>query len=178
MDTLMRDVWIAEIARISALAGVVPPPLRIISNKKNYAGGGTKGITISRDLLGAPSDVRLYLVAHELGHVVRRHQSIMQRWACLMTIPLCCVFSTLLLHASKGKQTLAIAFFLGSFYLIYRLYDRNELDADRFAAKYIGADACIAGSTEMGRISGTLHTGERRAKLAALLLLQQKKCRQ
>jgi Zn-dependent protease with chaperone function len=163
------ELWSTDLARISAEAGLLPPPLHIEVKKKTNAWAGRKGITVTEDMLAAPDAVRLYLIAHELGHIAKRHfrLSYIVRAAFGGVVALF-LSQVLLFHATPQQLNLSSALLAVIGIGIPPFYLRNEVDADRFAVRCIGVQMCIEGSTEMGRLSGTLRTWERRIKLGAL----------
>jgi Zn-dependent protease with chaperone function len=69
------EQWIHDITHFSAKEGLTTPPRFNLgkNSDKTNAYASSKGITVTPDLLDAPDCVRLYLVAHELGHVAKRH---------------------------------------------------------------------------------------------------------
>jgi len=121
-------------------------------------------ISVTDDLLNLEPDIRRYVLTHELGHAAQHHSiwisaSAVSFLAAL--IPVC--LSHGLRHISMSLSLLAAAF--TAMYIIVLF---TEVQADKLAQRLVGRNAAIRGNEEMGKLSGTLRTIERRIKLTVL----------
>jgi Zn-dependent protease with chaperone function len=125
-------------------------------------------IIVSAALLDCPTERRQYLIAHELGHIARRHS---RRG---LQIVLSAVISGGSLNFFAQYMPLwakiidAPAFICASVFMLYSLNSYGvELEADAVASSLIGVDAVERGIRDMATVEGSL-TKKRRARLAGL----------
>lgn len=133
------------------------PRLKIGPTRNNSLGwdAWTTGseLLVSRDCLAAPSKVRRYLLAHELGHIDGRHSAITGSAGMAFAAPLLWTFVSAI-QRSNGHSTpdgdlgwALAAFFAAGFAILFINYATMlfEWSADRRGAGMIGAPAMITG---------------------------------
>ena len=135
-------------------------------------------IYVDRRILDAPAEVREYLLLHEWGHVVRRHNQV----AILSAFLLPFVFfpqAYVWLHWQPGADLAPIAG-LGLFCTcvqaglsVWMMSDKRELEADAFAASIIGPAAVLNGIGWVATWSRQGWTAGRRKRRSALWLAAQ-----
>jgi len=129
-------------------------------------------IYVDRRVLDAPTEVREYLLLHEWGHVVRRHNQV----AMVSAVLLPCVFlpqAYLWLHRpSPGLAAIAGLSLLGmcvqAGLSVWMMSDTRELEADAYAASVIGPTAVLKGIGWVAAWSRQGWTVGRRKRRAAL----------
>lgn len=130
-------------------------------------------IYVDRRVLGAPPEVREYLLLHEWGHVVRRHNQVSMLSAVLLPfvfLPQAYVF----LHQNPDPHLVLIAG-LGLCCTLFQaglsmwmMSDMRELEADAYAASIIGSAAVLNGIGWVAVWSRQGWTAGRRKRRAAL----------
>jgi hypothetical protein len=135
-------------------------------------------IYVDRRVLEAPPEVRQYLLLHEWGHVVRRHNQV----AMLSAVLLPFVFfpqAYIWLHRNPGPDLAPIAGLgllctcLQAALSAWMMSDMRELEADAYAASVIGPGAVLAGIGWVAAWSHQGWTAGRRKRRAALWLAVQ-----
>ena len=135
-------------------------------------------IYVYHRILDAPAEVREYLLLHEWGHVVRRHNQV----AMLSAVLLPFVFfpqAYVWLHWHPGANLAPIAG-LGLFCAcvqaglsVWMMSDMREVEADAFAASIIGPAAVLNGIGWVATWSRQGWTAGRRKRRSALWLAVQ-----
>lgn len=130
-------------------------------------------IYVDHRILDAPAEVREYLLLHEWGHVVRRHNQVAMLSALLLPF----VFfpqAYVWLHWRPGVELAPIAA-LGLICTcvqaglnVWMMSDMRELEADAFAASIIGPAAVINGIGWVATWSRRGWTAGRRKRRSAL----------
>lgn len=130
-------------------------------------------IYVDRRVLDAPPDVRQYLLLHEWGHVVRRHNQVAMLSACVLPF----VFflqAFIWLHARSGPALAPIAGLgllatcIQAALSVWMMSDMRELEADAYAASIIGPAAVLDGIGWVAAWSRQGWTAGRRKRRAAL----------
>jgi hypothetical protein len=132
-------------------------------------------IYVDRRVLDAPAEVREYLLLHEWGHVVRRHNQIAMLSALLLPFVFFPQAYVFMHHHPSRDDLLAPIAALGlacmclqaalSFWM---MSDRRELEADAYAASVIGPAAVLTGIGWVAHWSHQGWTAGRRKRRAAL----------
>jgi hypothetical protein len=130
-------------------------------------------IYVDRRVLDAPPEVRQYLLLHEWGHVVRRHNQVAMLSACVLPF----VFfpqAFIWLHARPGLALAPIAGLgllatcIQAALSVWMMSDMRELEADAYAASIIGPAAVLDGIGWVAAWSRQGWTAGRRKRRAAL----------
>jgi hypothetical protein len=130
-------------------------------------------IYVDRRVLDAPPEVRQYLLLHEWGHVVRRHNQV----AMLSALVLSFVFfpqAFIWLHRNPGLALAPIAGLgliatcIQAALSVWMMSDMRELEADAYAASIIGPAAVLGGIGWVAAWSRQGWTAGRRKRRAAL----------
>jgi hypothetical protein len=130
-------------------------------------------IYVDRRVLDAPPEVRQYLLLHEWGHVVRRHNQVAMLSACVLPF----VFfpqAFIWLHARPGLSLAPIAGLgllatcIQAALSVWMMSDMRELEADAYAASVIGPAAVLDGIGWVAAWSRQGWTAGRRKRRAAL----------
>jgi hypothetical protein len=130
-------------------------------------------IYVDRRVLDAPPEVRQYLLLHEWGHVVRRHNQV----AILSALVLPFVFfpqAFIWLHRNPGLALAPIAGLgliatcIQAALSVWIMSDMRELEADAYAACIIGPAAVLGGIGWVAAWSRQGWTAGRRKRRAAL----------
>jgi hypothetical protein len=130
-------------------------------------------IYVDRRVLDAPPEVRQYLLLHEWGHVVRRHNQV----AMLSAFVLPFVFfpqAFIWLHRNPGLALAPIAGLgllatcIQAVLSVWMMSDMRELEADAYAASIIGPAAVLDGIGWVAAWSRQGWTAGRRKRRAAL----------
>jgi len=162
------------------MGGLVSPRLRVLPSWGEFmhrAFGAAfvllSRIYVDRRVLDAPAEVREYLLLHEWGHVVRRHNQVAMVSACVLPF----VFfpqAFVLMHHNPGPELAPIAA-LGLFCTclqavlsMWMMSDTRELEADAYAASVIGPSAVLYGIGWVAHWSHQGWTAGRRKRRAAL----------
>ena len=162
------------------LGGLVSPRLRVLPSWCRFmhrAFGAAfvlmSRIYVDRHVLDAPKEVREYLLLHEWGHVVRRHNQV----AMVSAVVLPFVFfpqAYVLMHQHPGPELVPIAVVGLVFTCIqaglslWMMSDMRELEADAYAASVIGPSAVLHGIGWIAQWSHQGWTAGRRKRRAAL----------
>ena len=130
-------------------------------------------IYVDRRVLDAPPEVRQYLLLHEWGHVVRKHNQV----AMLSAVLLPFVFfpqAYIWLHRHPGPDLAPLAGLgllctcLQAALSVWMMSDMRELEADAYAASVIGPSAVLNGIGWVSAWSRQGWTAGRRKRRAAL----------
>ena len=130
-------------------------------------------IYVDRRVLDAPAEVRQYLLLHEWGHVVRRHNQV----AMLSAVLLPFVFfpqAYIWLHRHPGPSLAPLAGLgllctcLQAGLSVWMMSDMRELEADAYAASIIGPGAVLDGIGWIAAWSRKGWTAGRQKRRAAL----------
>jgi len=163
----MLDQWKADLQQFTEVLGIRAP--RIVVKRSRFepiwcvtswsakpgAWAGLNTIVVSPQLLSCSPELRRYLLAHELGHIARRHST---RVILPLLVILLCVgvvsFHPLQPYLAPMPLRLFIAalFFSAAGYVLW--FTRGfapEYEADAVAARLIGKDAVILGYLRYGR---------------------------
>jgi Zn-dependent protease with chaperone function len=137
----------AEISRLSKRAGVDVKELGIVKADTAYVMG--KSLVLGTDLLKKLSfDERQAVVAHELGHIKRRHVVVRSVWVALLFTVLMLSWSKLYspIFFSEPMTQIILTVMLNIsvlafvFLVMIPINWYIELDADRFAAELVGKE--------------------------------------
>ncbi len=177
--------WHRDFAMIRArdplrMGGLVSPRLRVLPAWGEFmhrAFGAAfvllSRIYVDRRVLDAPAEVREYLLLHEWGHVVRRHNQV----AMVSALVLPFVFfpqAFVLMHRNPGPELAPIAALglactcLQAGLSVWMMSDMRELEADAYAASVIGPSGVLYGIGWVAQWSHQGWTAGRRKRRAAL----------
>jgi hypothetical protein len=177
--------WQRDFAEIRAreslrFGGLVSCRLRVLPPWGNFLhrafGAGfvfLSFIYVDRRVLDAPPEVRQYLLLHEWGHVVRRHNQV----SMLAAVLLPCVFFPqvyIYLHRKPDPHLVPIAVFglfclcLQAVLTVWMMSIMREIEADAYAASVIGPTAVLDGIEWVAAWSRKGLTISRRKRCAAL----------
>jgi Zn-dependent protease with chaperone function len=170
-----KEEWRSEFEGVSRRGGPLAPKLVFLPARwpaQNVAFAYFNVIAIGPGLLRAPPDVRRYLLAHELGHIERRHTlgqvgywaSVLAAAAIGQLLPAALAMAPIMIVLVAAVAWLAMG------------ETRREFEADDVAAARLGDLTVINGLTWMqARHSApasklcSLRLNRRRAHLAASL---------
>jgi Zn-dependent protease with chaperone function len=120
-------------------------------------------IIVSAERLEADRETRRYLVAHELGHLARKHSE-----RVLGSVIITVAIGILILAAPNLRRhfylslkiVIATAFFASGGFLLWTLWGYNtEYEADAVATGLINKQAVIKGICDMAPIEGGMTFG-------------------
>ena len=169
-----------EVARLSALAGVPTPRIRVIRsgvyNAHARSFRGRDRITVSSAALDRSALSLTGLIAHELAHVVNGDIRLFRRVIVPMACPGVPAALFLVANLSPGHALTASWFLLGGWLLfLFRVLTRTELRAECVGARLVGPDALVASLAEVAtssrfaellpRLLGLPTTARRRAAI-------------
>jgi Zn-dependent protease with chaperone function len=180
----MLSAWHGQLEEFSARLGMKRTPRFLVKRsrfhrawivsslgKRPGAWAGLGRIVVSTELLEASSEVRAYLIAHELGHVFKKHSSrVLVPWCVAV------VLAAFLMLTKQGGVELAFgirALMSGGWccsaaYMLWASRGfHNEYEADAVAVELIGIEAVVRGIRVMADHEGGL-TPKRKARLKAL----------
>ena len=180
LSTWQRDFAVIRAREPLRFGGLVSRRLRVLPTWGNFmhrAFGAAfvflSRIYVDRRVLDAPPEVRQYLLLHEWGHVVRRHNQV----AMLSAVLLPFVFfpqSYIWLHRNPDPHLAPIAGLgllctcLQAALSVWMMSDMRELEADAYAASVIGPGAVLDGIGWVAAWSRQGWTTGRRKRRAAL----------
>jgi Zn-dependent protease with chaperone function len=163
----MQSEWEKDLQALSAQCGIETPklvvkekwyrplwPLTSYSSRPG-AWGAFKWVIVSKELLDWPAHVRRYVLAHELGHVARKHHRPFG-----MSIFFLCGLLALVdfgPYVHLPVPVLVFSFFTALFIafpmvLVVRCSLLFEYDADKVACELVGKDEVIRGIRETGSL--------------------------
>jgi Zn-dependent protease with chaperone function len=164
----LRLIWEDDLKAMAAQLGIPTPTLVLVEqplpiffvpswqDRRGKAWAKNR-IYIAVDVLACSTNVRRYLLAHELGHLVHHHTT--KTIAGIISAALLSLIIWLRLP-SLMFPTLCCFLFTG---LCWRDYRENQ--ADDVGRTLIGAAAMMEGIQEMGRITKTSNINERTRRL-------------
>ena len=179
------ELWTSDLQVFSIRLGLTRPPEFIVKRSRfkpllpisawgRMPGvwAGLNRIIISAPLLHATDERRRYLLAHELGHIKRKHSRrgpTLSAGAVLTLLPL--YLHLQFLFALRVAD--ALLFFVCAILLARQVSGfKEEFEADEVAAQLIGVDGVEKGIRDMASVEGM--TPKRKARLAALPQLRTK----
>ncbi len=121
-------------------------------------------VVITHLQASCPDDVRRYIIGHELGHLVGRHQYLHYLWFAGTGI----FILGSLLESRAAMVGLGIMSIVFGTLVHPRLNLKREIFADRIAANLYGSSAVMTSVMWMSKQVGDSHTAERQTRLETL----------
>jgi len=177
MEQSHRSVWKIELdgmaTRVNGACPVlafVPPTSRQLpwSMPRRFNAWATRRtITVTDDLLDADPCVRRYILAHELGHIVKNHFYLQVGSALPGELSIAFIILSWWHHLSMTMTIYVPVGLLITAALAIHLYLTPflEYQADKVLVALLGISEAMRGCTEVGRISGSLDNVRRKRLL-------------
>jgi hypothetical protein len=166
-----EPLWLGGL--VSGRLRILPPWGRFMHRAFGAAFVFLSRIYVDHRVLDAPPEVRQYLLLHEWGHVVRRHNQVAMVSAVLLPF----VFfpqAYIWLHQHPGPGLAPVAGLgllctcLQAGLSVWIMSDLRELEADAYAASIIGPSAVLHGIGWVAAWSRQGWTAGRQKRRAAL----------
>jgi hypothetical protein len=166
-----EPLWLGGL--VSGRLRILPPWGRFMHRAFGAAFVFLSQIYVDHRVLDAPPEVRQYLLLHEWGHVVRRHNQVAMVSAVLLPF----VFfpqAYIWLHQHPGPSLAPVAGLgllctcLQAGLSVWIMSDLRELEADAYAASIIGPSAVLHGIGWVAAWSRQGWTAGRQKRRAAL----------
>jgi len=168
----LSDVWIKDLESLHKNNQAFKKRPRVFFHlnqfiSKHWGNGLTIGniIFIDPKIKEAPSDVRLYLLAHEYGHAYGHHSYAAYSYVLSFFLLCCCVTYFCItgfvnFYAGMGSVIFLIATYYGS-----KIYNQAEDQADSFGANLVRPEIMYAGCKWIGEKTKTLSNPTRKRRL-------------